>query len=64
MFLAEDNDKMIKDSEIEKVDDNSYVNYAEEFDKIKYDKLLIGNTVRQGVFDFNPTELAADLVKE
>ncbi|CAG8510088.1 9142_t:CDS:2, partial [Scutellospora calospora] len=47
IFLAEDDDEMIEDSEIEEVEYN--LNIIE---------------LEQGVFDFNSTELAADLVKE
>ncbi|CAG8852121.1 36716_t:CDS:1, partial [Racocetra persica] len=44
--------------------ESSQIDNTEEFDEIEQDELMTSNTIRRGVFNFDPTELATDLVKE
>ncbi|CAG8463667.1 12794_t:CDS:2 [Gigaspora rosea] len=40
--------------------ENSQIDYTKEFDEVGHDGLM---TSKQSVFDFDPSELAANLVK-
>ncbi|CAG8717894.1 9647_t:CDS:2, partial [Cetraspora pellucida] len=69
-ILIEDNERIIENFEIEEVeygesdsDNEVFQDYKDEFDELDYDELS-GNKMGQGVFDFDPTELAANLVRE
>ena len=56
------NDEVFRDGESDS-DNEEFQDYEDEFDEFDYDELS-GNKMGQGVFDFDPTELAANLVRE
>ena len=50
----------LSDTDSEELRDDS----ADEFDELYDDESVVSNKIGQGVFDFNPMDLAADLTKE
>ncbi|CAG8529482.1 22474_t:CDS:2 [Racocetra persica] len=68
-FLAEDDDKIVEDFEIEEEeseynfnsDENSQID--DEFDEIEHDELTSSDVEGHGVYEFDSSKLATDLVQ-
>ncbi|CAG8827484.1 30438_t:CDS:2, partial [Gigaspora margarita] len=57
-------DEIFQDGESDTDSEGSYDVDPNEFDQFNNDKLVVSNKIGQGVFDFDPADLAADLMKE
>ncbi|CAG8476722.1 29486_t:CDS:2 [Gigaspora margarita] len=57
-------DEIFHDGESDTDNEGSYDVDPDEFDQFNDDELVVSNKIGQGVFDFDPADLAADLMKE